>query len=64
MLNEEHTRLNHNIHDSIQLYDHTQHAHSHTSSLYYKCIMYSTPVYICTINSTLKIASLYSCSYY
>ena len=30
--NEEYARLNHNVHASIQLYDHTQHPHSHTST--------------------------------
>ena len=30
--NEEYARLNHNVHDSTQLYDHTQHPHSHTST--------------------------------
>ena len=30
--NEEYTRLDHNVHDSTQLYDHTQHPHSHTST--------------------------------
>ena len=30
--NEEYTRLNHNVHDSTQLYDCTQHPHSHTST--------------------------------
>ena len=29
---EEYTRLNHNVYDSTQLYDHTQHPHSHTST--------------------------------
>ena len=29
--NEEYSRLNHNVHVSTQLYDHTQHPHSHTS---------------------------------
>ena len=31
--NEEYTRLIHNIHASIQLYDHTLYPHSHTSTL-------------------------------
>ena len=30
--NEEYTRLNHNVHTSTQLYDRTQHPHSHTST--------------------------------
>ena len=30
--NEEYTRLNHNVHAGTQLYDHTQHPHSHTST--------------------------------
>ena len=30
--NEEYARLNHNVHTSTQLYDHTQHPHSHTST--------------------------------
>ena len=30
--NEEYTRLNHNVHDSTQLCDCTQHPHSHTST--------------------------------
>ena len=30
--NEEYTRLNNNVHASTQLYDHTQHPHSHTST--------------------------------
>ena len=30
--NEEYTRLDHNVHASTQLYDHTQHPHSHTST--------------------------------
>ena len=30
--NEEYTRLNYNIHSSTQLYDHTQHPHSHIST--------------------------------
>ena len=29
---EEYTRLNHNVHASTQLYDHTQHPHSYTST--------------------------------
>ena len=29
---EEYTRLDHNVHDSTQLCDHTQHPHSHTST--------------------------------
>ena len=29
--NEEHTRLNHNVHGSIELYDHTQHPSKSTS---------------------------------
>ena len=30
--NEEYIRLSHNVHVSIQVYDHTQHPHSHTST--------------------------------
>ena len=30
--NEEYAKLNHNVHASTQLYDHTQHPHSHTST--------------------------------
>ena len=30
--NDENARLNHNVHASTQLYDHTQHPHSHTST--------------------------------
>ena len=30
--NEEYTRLNHNVHATTQLYDHTQHPHSHIST--------------------------------
>ena len=30
--NEEYARLDHNVHASTQLYDHTQHPHSHTST--------------------------------
>ena len=32
LLNEKYIRLNHNVHVSTQLYDHTQHPHSHTST--------------------------------
>ena len=30
--NEKYAKLNHNVHASTQLYDHTQHPHSHTST--------------------------------
>ena len=32
MLNEEHIRLNHNVHANTKLYDYTQYPHSHTST--------------------------------
>ena len=30
--NEEYARLNHNVHTSTQIYDHTQHPHSHITT--------------------------------
>ena len=36
--NEEYARLNHNVHASIQVYDHTEHPHSHTSTPMYSTV--------------------------